>query len=262
MIQLEYTNDLTTAGLSHEAATVYETLLKLGTVPASRIAKEIPASLSRPLVYKVLDELIASNLAEKNAPTGKVATFTAKHPLGIMERIDAKKVEIETIKQRFGITAGKLSSLFNLTAGKPGVQFFEGKDGVWEVLMDSLTATEEILSYADIEAVTKYIPELNAEYSALREEKGVKKRVMFADSPAGRKFIASYDHNVTRAKLMKTTTDRPYFQTVVQMYDNKTSYITLTDNYLVGFIISDQFVADTHKFVFESLWDLSQGEEI
>ena len=260
MIQLEHTGNLTDAGLSAEQATIYEVLLNLGIVPASQIAKEVPAGLSRPLVYKVLDELISMNLVEKHNMAGKVATFSAKHPTAILERIEARKTQIEQTKAQFAITSGRLASLFNLTAGRPGVQYFEGKDGVWDVLMDSLTATEEILSYADIDAVIKYIPDLNAEYSTLREEKKVTKRVMFADSPSGRQFIASYDHKVTKAKLIKTTTSRPYFQTVVQMYNNKTSYITLTDSYLVGIIITDQFIADTHKFMFESLWEYTSGD--
>ena len=58
MTQLEYTKELTNAGLSEDQAVVYETLLKVGKQQASALYKQIPgtASLSRPLVYKVLDE--------------------------------------------------------------------------------------------------------------------------------------------------------------------------------------------------------------
>lgn len=264
MIQLEYTKEITDTGLSKEQAVVYEVLLKLGESPASTIAKAIPSgtTLSRPLVYKVLEELIGLDLASKSEETGKIAKFTPKHPVAITKVIDEQKERIERTKKQFLVTSGKLSSLFNLSVGKPGVQFYEGEDGVWEVLMDSLTATEEILSYADTDAVSKYIPALNAEYSVAREEKKVCKRVMIMDSPAGRKFMSSYDHGITKAKLMRSTGKRPHFQSVMQIYDNKVSYITLTDDYLVGIIITDQYIADTHKYLFESLWELSSGEVI
>lgn len=264
MIQLEYTKEIIDAGLSREQAIVYEALLKQGELPASMIAKAIPSteSLSRPLVYKVLDELIELDLASKSDEPGKVAKFTPKHPVAITKVIDEQKDKIEHTKKRFLATSGKLSSLFNLSVGKPGVQFFEGKDGVWEVLMDSLTATEEILSYADLEAIAKYVPELNAEYSVMREDKKIKKRGLVIDSSEARKFLKSYDGQVTHTKLIKTKQGVADFQTVMQIYDNKVSYLTLTDEYLMGIIITDQYLANTHKYLFESLWELSSGEVV
>ena len=262
MIELSYTNDITAAGLSTEQAVVYEGLLRLGSSTASALAKQLPRHLSRPLVYKVLDELIAAKLVEKHDPPQGVATFTAHHPNTISDLIESRKASIEQTKAQFASTAGRLASLYNLREGKPGVQFYEGKDGVWDVLMDSMTASEEILTYADLEAIAKYIPDLNAEYSTLREEKNVQKRGLVIDSPQARKFIRSYDGNVTHTKLIPAQTDYVPFQTITQIYDNKISYITLTDTYLIGAIITDQYIANTHKYLFESLWQLSSGEEI
>lgn len=264
MVQLEYTKEITDTGLSKEQAIVYEVLLKLGESPASVIAKAVPSgtTLSRPLVYKVLEELIGLDLATKSDETGKIARFTPKHPVAIAKVIDEQKERIERTKKQFLTTSGKLSSLFNLSVGKPGVQFYEGEDGVWEVLLDSLSATEEILTYADLEAIAKYIPALNAEYSTLREDKNVKKRGLVIDSPEARKFLKSYNGEVTHTKLISGAEANVAFQTIMQIYDNKVSYITLTDEYLMGIIISDQFIADTHKYLFESLWKCSSGDVV
>jgi len=262
MIQLEYTKEITDTGLSKEQAIVYETLLKLGESPASAIAKAIPSgtTLSRPLVYKVLEELIELDLASKSDEVGKIAKFTPKHPVAITKVIEEQKDKIGRIKKQFLATSGKLASLFNLSVGKPGVQFYEGEDGVWEVLLDSLNASEEILTYADLEAITKYIPALNAEYSTMREYQNVKKRGLVIDSPEARKFLKSYNGEVTSTKLIKGKENMADFRTIMQIYDNKVSYITLTDEYLVGIIITDQFIANTHKYLFESLWELSSGD--
>ena len=264
MIQLEYTKEITDTGLSKEQAIVYEVLLKQGESPASSIAKAVPSgtTLSRPLVYKVLEELIQLDLATKSDEAGKIAKFTPKHPVAITKVIDKQKERIEQTKKQFLATSGKLSSLFNLSVGKPGVQFYEGKDGVWEVLMDSLAASEEILTYADLEAIAKYIPDLNAEYSAIREDQDVKKRGLVIDSPEARKFLKSYDGEVTGTKLITSTDSVVPFQTIMQIYDNKVSYITLTNEYLVGIIITDQFIANTHKYLFESLWKCSSGDMV
>jgi sugar-specific transcriptional regulator TrmB len=264
MLTLEYTNEIASTGLTKDQAIVYEILLKLGDAPASSLTKAIPtsAALSRPLVYKILEDLIALDLADKHEKSGKIATFTPKHPIAITKAIDEQKKRIESTKEQFALTSSRLSSLFNLTSGRPGVQFFEGKDGIWEVLMDSLTATEEILTYADLEAIATYIPDLNAEYSTLREERNIKKRGLVSDSKAAREFLKSYDDDVTHTKLISATSEFVPFQTVMQIYDQKVSYITLTEQYLVGIIITDQHIASTHKYLFESLWKLSAGEEV
>jgi len=264
MIKLEYTKDITATGLLEEQAIVYEVLLKLGESPAGTIAKAVPggSKISRSHVYKVLEDLIELDLASKEDDAGKVSIFTPKHPVAINKVIEAQKARIEHVKKQFLVTAGKLSSLFNLSVGKPGVQFYEGEDGVWEVLLDSLTASEEILSYADLEAIAKYIPAINAEYSTLREDKNVKKRGLVVDSPVARDFLKSYDGDVTSTKLIKGKDCAADFQTIMQIYDNKVSYLTLTDEYLVGIIITNQFIADTHKYLFESLWDLASGEVV
>jgi len=264
MIKLEFVEEITNTGLTKEQAVVYEVLLKLGESTASTVVKAVPTgyTISRPLVYKILEELIELDLAEKVDEVGKIAKFTPKHPIAISKLIDKKKEKIEHTKKQFLTTSGKLSSLFNLSVGKPGVQFYEGEEGVWEVLLDSLSATGEIVTYADLEAISKYIPALNAEYSALREEKNIKKRGLVIDSLEARKFLKSYDGKNTNTKLISASEGFSPFQTIVQIYDNKVSYITLTDEYLMGVIVTDQFIADTQKYLFESLWKLSSGEVV
>ena len=258
---MEYTKEITDTGLSKEQAIVYEILLRAGESPARNIASLVSkeASLSRPMVYKLLEELIELDLVDKFDEPGKVAKFAPKHPVAINKMIDEKKKNIEYVKRQFTTTSGKLSSLFNMSVGRPGVEFYEGEDGVWEVLMDSLNATEEILTYADLKAVQKK-PELNIEYAALREHHGVKKRGLVIDSPEARKFLSSYKGEVTKTKLISAKEKMPPFQTTMQIYDNKISYITDTDDYFVGIIITDQHIANTHKYLFESLWRLSGGE--
>ena len=264
MISLEYTQELTKTGLTQDQAVVYEILLKVGEQQASSLYKQIPStySLSRPLVYKILDELIEKELVEKNDPKNKVSTFIAKHPIAIGKYFDVQKAKIDTAKKQFEAISGQLSSIYNLSSGKPGVQFFEGEQGIWEVLLDSTNTTEEVLTYADIGAIQRYIPELNAEYSAIREDKHIKTRGLIVDSPEARTFLKTYDKQTTTTKLIPNTLDIAPFQTIMKIYDQKVSYITLTDSYFIGVIITDQFIANTHKYLFESLWELSSGEVV
>ena len=42
--------------------------------------------------------------------------------------------------------------------------------------------------------------------------------------------------------------------TIIYIYDNKVSYITLKENQMMGIIIESATIYNTQKFIFEELW--------
>lgn len=260
MITLEYTKEITDTGLTPEQAVVYEALLKLGELPASAITKSLPRSttFSRPLVYKILEELIALDLAEKHDEPGKVATFLPKHPIAITKAIDERKARIEHTKQQFQATASRLSSLFNLATGKPGVTYYEGMDGVWEVLMDNLKTSDEVLTISDTDAVAAFAAKENERYKQERERLGVRKRILFFDSPTARKSIGNYPTELTDARIIPLGTDPLY--SVMHIYGTKVSYVTFDKKHTIGVIIDDANIHDLHQSIFEVLWKLGNNK--
>lgn len=238
------------AGLSPEQASIYDVLVKNGPLYASDTARK--AHISRPLGYKVLSDLVNQGLVEKKDEPGKVAVFAAVHPLKLKE-FSAKRVEsLQNASQALDGALGSLISDFNLVSGKPGIRFFEGIAGIKEVLEDSLTAQTEIYTYADIESVEKYISNINREYVKTREKFGIKKKGIAFDTPFARNFLKGYAPSVTEMKLI-TSDDKP-FHTVMQIYDNKVSYITLSEENLIGVIIADQRIYEMHRDLFLHMW--------
>jgi len=253
MSDKEYSASLTQAGLTAQQAAVYETLVKLGSVPARKLA--LGSSLSRPLAYKVLDELESMGLAEKHDAPRKVATFSAAHPLKLKEIAEKRFSEAQNAKMAVDGTLQKLISDFNLQSGKPGVRFYEGLEGIQAVLDDSLTAKTEIYSYADLESIEKYISDINKRYVRDRERLNIKKKGMVIDTPFARNFLKNYAPGVTETKLIER--ESAPFRTVMQIYDGKISYITLSDENLIGVIIADQRIHEMHRDLFQHLWDIT-----
>jgi sugar-specific transcriptional regulator TrmB len=256
--QISYSNTLTQAGLALDQATIYELLIQNGAMPAGKISQKTP--LKRGLVYKVLDELIAMGLVLKKEVPGKVALFEPAHPLKLKELAEKKEEQAKNAQNVLNGVLGALTSSYNLVSGKPGVLFYEGLDGVSKVLDDSLESKTEILSYVDIEAIVKNIDSINKAYATKRERLQIKKRGIILDSPFAREYLSNYYTAVTDSKLI--TYDAPPFQSVMQIYDNKISYITLVPGKMMGVIIEDMFIYNMHKYLFEFLWSVAPSNDV
>ncbi len=242
------------SGLSRDEARAYEALVRYGSLEASALARKAGLT-SRTIAYKVLAGLVEKGLAEKKEEEGKVARFTPAHPLKLKDWVEKKETEAKNAINALGGVLGKLTSDFNLISGKPGVRFYEGKSGMKAVLDDSLTAREIIYTYVDIESIEKYIPDVNKEYSRDREKYGIQKRGIILDTPFNRKYLEGYHTKVTNSKFIKLAT--PPFHTIMQIYDNKVSYITLRDENMIGVIVADPHIYGMHRALFEYIWSVT-----
>ena len=250
MNNLSYQSTLTQSGLTAHQAQLYELLITQGAMPASTLA--LRSTLSRPLTYKVLDELVDAGLVEKHDEPKKVALFSALHPLKLKETIERRLELAQSAKVNLESVLSKLTSDFNLISGKPGVQFFEGKEGIRECLNDALTSKTEIYSYVDIDAVEKYIPDISRDFAKARQKLKLKKKNIGVDTPENRTEIEGYYADVTEERLIPWPTRS--FGTVMQIYDGKVSYFTLGEQ-MIGVIIADPHIYEMHHSLFEFTWN-------
>jgi len=245
-----YEQHLTQAGLTKNQASLYEALIKNGPLSGGDVAYK--AKMSRPLAYKVLDELIALGLVERDEKNTKVARFVPRHPNVLVELTEKRRKQADTAEKTLSAILGQMSSDFNMIAGRPNVRFFEGMDGLKKVLEDSLATKGEILSYTDIETIQKYFADASAEYVRAREERGIKKRRIVVDTPFAREFVAREGKVPEDIRFIKH--GAAPFQTVMQIYGDTVSYITLDKDRMIGVIIEDAHIARMHRYLFEYTW--------
>ncbi len=239
------------AGLSIHQASVYESLVTLGPLPASKLA--INAKVPRTLTYAVLSQLEDIGLVTKHEPKGTVATFSAAHPFRLQEITEQRKKSADTALTSIKNALPDLISSYNLASGKPGVQFFEGRDGVREALFDSLSSKEAIYTYADMETVDGYAGDINEEYVRARLRRKVQKRLLMPDTPAARAEVRKGDDELTMLRLLNDQ-DAPPFHTAIEIYDNKVSYLTFTKDSMTATIIHNPAIYQVHRFLFEHQW--------
>lgn len=242
------------AGLSLAQAEVYEALLSHGIQTAGSLTRK--TSLKRGLVYKVLDELVGYGLVGKEEVTGEVAKFAPKHPSALREFVEAREKKLKEASRSLDGIFPSLVSEFNLSSGGPGVQVFEGKDGIEKVLNDSLTSKTIIYTYADIEAVVGNIDAINKRYANRRDKLDIGKKAILLDTPFSREYMKNYHRLVTDIKLVSVK-DAPPFQSALEIYDGKVAYITFAPEKMIGVIIHDPYLYALHKYMFETLWKLA-----
>ena len=229
-----------------------------GEKKASDISKN--TKLGRGLVYKALEELQDIKLVIKNDKPDQVSIFIAEHPLNIKKVFEEKeknlenqKKELEKDKEILERSLPDLISAYNLSYHKPGVRYYEGVDGIKEVLFDTLNSKTEIYTFVDVESVEKNLKEINAEYAKKRERLGIKKKIITADTDENRKFFMNYDKAITEIRYLKK--EFYPFQSGMQIYDGKISYQVLEENRKVAVLIEDKNIYQMQKLFFEYIWE-------
>lgn len=250
-----YTEQLVQSGLTSDQAIIYETLIKQGQMPASKIT--LKTGIKRGMVYKTLDLLAQMKLIEKIENKDKVTTFRPNHPSALSELIESNLQKINQTKSAIESVLGNMSSDFNLLSGKPNVRFFEGMKGI-----ESL--------YEDINREKKDIKLIRSPFDNDREGfddligEQIKKQIKYGINT---KAITPLMHDSveTTTKFDKERlTERRFVSkedlmipAQIIIYGEKVA-ITSFKEHLMTTIIQNSDVKETFEKIFEFMWKNSK----
>lgn len=238
-------------GLAKNEAELYEVLINN---PDATIPLLTEKSLfSRTMLYYILDNLMKFNLVtiKKN---GKKTVYVAAPPEELEELIIKREREVAQQKKMFEEIKDVLGSEYRLAHQKPGIRFFEGKDGFKKALYDTLTAREEICSIVDADAVQEYVTEINAEYVKKRYAAQKRKKILVLDTPKTREYLKHHQNDeLTETRFLPKKVS--FFHTGLQIYDQKVLYQTLRADHIMSVLIHDPDIYLLQKSLFDTLWD-------
>ncbi len=241
--------NLIEAGLEPSTANIYVFLAENGEQSVPKIIEK--TALSRTAIYESLNLLIIKNYVEYRKD-GRKALYRVSHPQKLFDLMSEKKRQTALLEDKMQNTVKTLVGAYNLTQNKPGVRFFDGKDGLREVIFDSLTAKNTIYTYMDSEAINKYIKDINEEYIQKRKGNKIPKKIIAIDTPFARERYKQLAGDLTEVRLIPFQANP--FKTGMQIYDNTVSYTTLDEKKMIGVIIKDEDIASMHKSLFEFTW--------
>ncbi|MDP2812210.1 MAG: helix-turn-helix domain-containing protein [bacterium] len=245
-----YQEQFKNLGLTAVQAEIYEFLLNIGENKASKIGQKIKRP--RGVVYKGLEELINIGLVERKNTKNQISSYVAEHPTKLDLLFEQKEKKFAKDKKNYLAILPELTSAYNLSNHKPGVKFYEGEDGLKQVLYDSLNSQTEIYTFADLAELNKNLKKINEEYAKKRESLGIKKKLIVADTVENRKFFEHYNQELTQIKFLA----KEYypFSSGMQIYDNKISYQVFSAEEKIGVIVENKNIYNLHKLFFEYIW--------
>lgn len=246
-------------GFSEKEAKVYIQLIHLGAQPASVISEK--ADINRTTTYDIIESLTKRGIIS-SIKRGGITYFKALDPKELLNYLEREKVEhtkkLEAEQAEITLLLPALQSLENPESTKPKVTFYEGEKGMRQAYEDTLTSSETILAYANVEDMHKGLPNFFPDYY---QRRGVEKKIHI-------KCIAP-DNEVSRERhrhdkkenreMILLPTDKYEFSPEINVYEDKVLYASWREK--MAIIIKSQEIADFHKKMYKLCWQAAKIEQ-
>ena len=235
-------------GLTDEEAALYLAGLKIGEAPLARIAKI--AGVKRPTAYS-----IAKTLEEKglmgNFKMRSGLRFVVSPPSTLEQNLKRKLKEVSEIMP-------ELAAIEKGSQVKPKITLYEGEEGYYTALEDSLKTVNGIIraigSLKKIyEVITKEYDDNH--YIPTRLKNKTLYRGLHFESEAGHIFTP--ERNMKEMREVKFLPEKYYHSDFVLIYQNVVTICT-SKKELITLKIESEEIADGEKKKFDLLWELTK----
>lgn len=247
-----FENVLRQLGLSEKEAKVYDFLLKKGSSSVAEILKNV--SLKKGDLYNVLYSLEETGLVIKEKKEKKLH-FRAKHPYNLQRFLESKITEVESQKETLKALLPTLVSTYVLTEKEPGVQFFEGVEGIKKAYNDTLKEGKEIWAILQTENVDPKIYDwLTKYYVKKRARRKIFAKVIVAEDKRAKDYVAKDRVEYRQSRLVPK--DKFPIGIEVDIYGDKVAFMGFRENSdKIAIIIENKFIAETMRAFFILAWE-------
>lgn len=238
---------------------VFLSLLDIGSGVTSVIASN--AELNRITTYEALKRLSKKGLVKIRAKKGSsVKYFVPEEFDAIKEKLEIKKEAIETTISSAGEMKSYFDAKFRHNENKPEVLFYEGKEGIQKVLMDTLKENpDEILSFSSAESLEEgFDASFLKQYWSKRVSLKIKTRGILPDTEKARKDFSKERNQKELRELLFLPSSLFSFKNEIDMYGDTMVIISLTRGFEHAVVIKSQSVVQGMRSVFETMWNIAK----
>lgn len=243
-----------------EEAKLAQLLFENGPLTPTQLSKH--SGINRVTIYEYLKHLSEINLVTQSV-TGKRKQYALSHPRVLKKLVTKRKEKLNTQEELINNSFGELIERFNATSGKPGISWFDGIEGIQTMLLDY--AEENISGSVVGFSNTQLIEQA---YTPAFLKKFIKKKI--TNEITGRYIVAEPDIKNINIYFKKYYIDVPkkytpkikylnrtnsFFDTEINIYDDKISFIKIKPPAYFGVIIKSAELAQSLRIVFNYMWE-------
>ena len=235
---------------------VYLAALKLGKGSITELSKK--ANIKRPTVYVILEKLKELGLVSFSVQKKK-KVFSIEKPEKLLKMIELEKEKTEEKEKELKKIMPKLKSLTKKETLVPIIRYYEGKEGIWDIIDNMIESRQDT-----------FIISTGKAYDVLGFSRIIKDVIEKRRKIGTTAYIIS-DHHLEQIKeyKKKEILFREYrflpetinLNSIVYIYADKVALIFFKEP-ISGIIIENKELFLVFKFMFDSLWKELKGKNL
>ena len=251
---------LKSLNLNDKEAKLYIELLKIGSQPASVLARKM--DLPRSSAQFIAETLVKKSLATKHTAK-KITYYQAEKPTHLPRILEAQKAqyisELEEKQQKIAKALPAIMDIQQHEVRRPQVSFFEGEAGLKMVYEDALFCKDKegIRSLVNFEDRSNHLPKYFDDYYKRRKENKIKMHAIYPNTKFGQERHANDKEDYRESRLVDTKKYK--WIPEIQFYDDKVSIASGSEK--IGVIIESKEISEAMKVLFDLAWKSGECEE-
>jgi HTH-type transcriptional regulator, sugar sensing transcriptional regulator len=222
---------LKSLGLSDKEVKIYLANLQVGSNLVQNIANF--ANMNRTSAYDLLKSLEQKGFVSYTIKSGK-KYYQAVDPKKIIDLLKEKELMIKKILP-------ELNSLKQSYVDKPNIEVYTGKEGLKTIFENILNESKEYYCMASKNQLIKLFKFYMPHFVQRRINKKIKVKLITETIPIDKK---------APFKLINKN-----IKTATWLYHGKIAMISLEEKEPIGILINEKNFYQTHKMMFELLWE-------
>lgn len=235
---------LTRNGLSAKEAKLYLAVLEAGETTLSSAAKK--ADLKRSTVYSLVDELKEKGILSVTKRKG------IKYVSALSPRLLIEKFQESTEMARTALP--ELMELAYASPVKPRIRFYDGIDGINQILFDAAGSKHDYIGFTDYDKMPKAMYQfIRTKVAPLREKNGVTLRLIVPRNETNQQILQEYQHQVEH-RMVDFPSRKNHIEILI--YEGqKIGFMSFKRDEMFGVVIDSQAIYQTLRDLFMVIWE-------
>jgi len=234
-------------GLKDKDLHVYQEVLRLGSAPLRRIAEK--TNLNRGTVYDSLRHLMEVGLVSY-VDAKNHRYFTAEPPRKLQKLAGNRFEHLKEAERELESHVIELGDILNQNVYRPAMRFYDGEQGIREILEDVLDVTAQTHTRLYRVYSSSVLRDLVAACWPTYNRERVKRKIFVQAIAVG---FGGTTHGLDERRWLYKEAVSP---TYLFIYGHKTAHISSDDeDNPFGIIVEDEGITTTQKLIFDNLWN-------